>query len=81
MAVVQSTARKARTSRRARVRHFFDFPVAAALLAISPPAVAYSTSSVVTDGCHERITMDALRRVRSELPGAGFVAPNEKSEL
>jgi hypothetical protein len=54
--------------------------VAAAAFGIGRPASGYSTSSIASDGCHERITMDALRRVRSELPGAAFVAPNRNEQ-
>src|SRR5829696_4888118 len=49
------------------------FAVRSALVALgtfagSQVAKAYSGESVATDGCHERITMDALRRWRSQLP-------------
>lgn len=34
-------------------------------------ARAYTIASAVSDSCHERITTEALRRVRAELPTAG----------
>lgn len=37
------------------------------------PAAAYTVQSAVADGCHERITFDALRAVRSVLPRADRV--------
>ena len=67
---------KTPTSGNARSRQLFEFLVGAAALTVSAATFGYSGESVVSDGCHERITMDALRRVRSELPGAGLVAPN-----
>src|SRR5688500_4430007 len=42
--------------------------LALGVIAASQGAKAYSGDSVVSDGCHERITMDALRRWRSQLP-------------
>ena len=39
-------------------------------------AVAYSYESVVSTGCHERITMSALRTVRATLPTAPFLEPS-----
>lgn len=42
--------------------------VCAAVLTISAPALAYSTRSVVSDACHERITQRALRRARAANP-------------
>jgi hypothetical protein len=68
-----------RRTRRARLRIAAHFLTLFSLL-LSSEALAYTTSSIVTDGCHERITMDAVRRVRSELPGAGIVAPTSDEE-
>lgn len=49
--------------------------VAAALLlwlvAVPDPTRAYTVSSLITAGCHEGITSEALRTVRLELPTAG----------
>jgi hypothetical protein len=41
------------------------------LLAVPDPTPAYTVSSPITSGCHERITSEALRTVRLELPTAG----------
>ena len=38
------------------------------VLASSSHALAYSTESIVSDGCHELMTMRALRAARAELP-------------
>lgn len=38
---------------------------------IAAPAGAYSTESIVSDGCHEAITFSAIRGVRRELDTAG----------
>jgi MYXO-CTERM domain-containing protein len=46
--------------------HFFF--VLAALASISTGARAYTVSSLITRGCHEEITTDALREVRLEFP-------------
>jgi hypothetical protein len=42
----------------------------------SRSASAYSYESAVSTGCHERITMGALRTVRTQLPTAPLVAPD-----
>ena len=39
--------------------------VATTLVAASPVARAYTIASFVSDGCHEKITTDALRAVRA----------------
>ena len=41
------------------------------LVAVPDPTPAYTVSSLVSSGCHERITSEALRTVRLELPTAG----------
>ena len=41
---------------------------------------AYSTASVVSDGCHEAITFSAVRGVRNELATAGPIAPSNDDE-
>jgi hypothetical protein len=59
--VQPSGARKFRTRIRNRG---FELGVVAAIATFAAPAFGYSTSSAVSDGCHERITMDALRTRR-----------------
>ena len=55
---------------------------ASALVALggASSAAAYQTDSVASDPCHERITSDALRRVRAELPDAAKVMANNDDE-
>ena len=40
------------------------------------PARAYQIASGVSDGCHESITAEALRRVRRELEAAAPLPPD-----
>jgi MYXO-CTERM domain-containing protein len=40
-------------------------------------AHAYSYASAISTGCHERITMGALRAVRTQLPTAPLVRPDQ----
>ncbi len=54
--------------------------VFAAALSWSAPAGAYTIESVATEGCHERITAEALRRVRSELAVAPPIEPTEDEQ-
>ncbi|MEO8800664.1 MAG: hypothetical protein ABI551_22430, partial [Polyangiaceae bacterium] len=44
--------------------------VLSVLLFAAPEASAYTVETQVTPGCHERITADALRKVRDALPSA-----------
>ena len=44
--------------------------VSALVLASAAPAHAYSYESAISTGCHERMTMTALRAVRSKVPTA-----------
>ena len=44
--------------------------VALALLFVAKPSRAYSVETQITPGCHERITADALRKVRQSLDTA-----------
>jgi hypothetical protein len=46
------------------------------LLLEAREAAAYSTDSVVSDPCHERITMDALAALRQDVALAEPIAPN-----
>ena len=48
--------------------------------AVAPTARAWSYESAVSDGCHERITAEALRRVRTEL-GLPRIEPNREEQL
>lgn len=52
------------------------FGLLAACLLQVRAARAYQIASVVSDGCHERITTAALRRIRGELSAAAPLAPN-----
>lgn len=64
---------------RARVRRLRPLVFAAAL-SWSAPAGAYTIESVATEGCHERITAEALRRVRSELAVAPPIESTEDEQ-
>lgn len=44
-------------------------------LAAAGDAAAFTIDSVITSGCHEDITMDALREARRGTPAAGPLAP------
>ena len=46
------------------------------LLLQTREAAAYGTDSVVSDPCHERITMSALAALRQDVPQAEPIAPN-----
>jgi hypothetical protein len=46
------------------------------LLLQTREAAAYGTDSVVSDPCHERITMNALAALRQDVPQAEPIAPN-----
>lgn len=46
------------------------------VLTVTAEASAYSYESVVSPGCHERITMSALRTVRATLPTAPAIEPS-----
>ncbi len=50
-------------------------------LSLHPRVVhAYTIQSVVTEGCHERITSQALREVRAEEPDLEAIAPDENEQ-
>jgi hypothetical protein len=46
-------------------------------LALASPAYAYTYESIIGSGCHERIAMQSLRAVRTRLPTAPLVAPDQ----
>lgn len=48
------------------------------VVASERPALAYSYESAISAGCHERITMGALRTLRTQTAGAPAVAPDDK---
>jgi uncharacterized protein (TIGR03382 family) len=50
--------------------------VAVGLIALPGPSAAYTVSSLVTPGCHERLTSEALRTVRRDVAAA---APMSRS--
>jgi hypothetical protein len=52
----------------------------ALLIATAGGAQAYSTKSIVSDGCHESVTFSAIRGVRHELATAGPIAAQNKDE-
>ena len=54
-------------------------PILCALL-VPSPGHAYSIGSPLTRGCHERITAEALRRVRAMLPTAPPIPPTEDEQ-
>jgi hypothetical protein len=54
--------------------------VVVASLALTARARAYTISSALTDGCHERITTEALRSVRKELPTTASPLPTTSDE-
>ncbi|MBL8742356.1 MAG: hypothetical protein JNK04_14710, partial [Myxococcales bacterium] len=43
-------------------------------------AHAFTIQSVVTEGCHERITSDALRDVRAEQSTLEVITPSEDEQ-
>jgi hypothetical protein len=50
-------------------------------LSVCDVARAYSYYTFATEGCHERISAEALRRVRDELPAAGPLRTTERDEV
>jgi MYXO-CTERM domain-containing protein len=54
--------------------------VSVALSCHAGVACAYTIQSVVTEGCHERITSQALRDVRSEQPELDAITPDENEQ-
>lgn len=48
--------------------------LAAALVCVASPVRAFSLESAITDGCHERISLDALRAIRLAGPNAPAIA-------
>src|SRR5687767_8321497 len=54
----------------------FGLAAGSLLLLEAGEAAAYSTDSVVSDPCHERITMNALSWLREDVPLAEPIVPN-----
>jgi hypothetical protein len=68
MTLLTSRWRRAARSSRAYAVWFAPAACAAACIGYAPRAEAYSTDSVLSDPCHERMTVKALQAVRRDLP-------------
>ena len=77
----RSTTRKERRGRGAGVSALSGVAALLFWLAFLPqPTSAYTVSSVLTPGCHEDMTSEALRAVRSDVPGAAPMAPTHDEQ-
>ena len=66
---------------RLAARRFTMCSALLASLSVCGAARAYSYYTFATEGCHERISAEALRRVREELPAAGPLSGTERDEV